>query len=455
MARFKSILFFDTRHRIIESIMLNKRFHSALRSTLLLAVGFLAAFACGAQQVDRIVAVVEDSVVLESELNRQVASVKGRLATSNTPLPGDDIIRRQVLERLIIDKLQRQLAERSNIRIDDQTLHNSMVEIAQRNNLRLEEFRQALQAEGIRYENFVEEMRNELIIRRLRDQFITSQVKVSDREVEHYLETQDQPEGGRNVQYQVGHILIATPDGASPSQIQDAREKAERIIAELKKESDFSQMAIRHSSGAQALTGGDLGWRTLGQIPSLLADKVVHMQEGAIEGPIHSPSGFHIIKLLGLKGSGGKHIVTETQVRHILLKTSELFNDEDARNRLLDYKKRIEEGADFAALARAHSDDKGSGLKGGDLGWVTPGTLVPAFEAAMNALTIDQLSEPVQTQFGWHLIQVLGRRERDDTSEHKKAQAREAIRQRKIEEETELWLRRLRSEAYVEIRLGG
>ena len=434
--------------------MLNKQYRSAFRRTLLLAFGFLAAFSCAAQQVDRIVAVVEDGVILESELNRQVASVKTRLAASNTPLPGDDIIRRQVLERLIIDKLQRQLADRSNIRIDDQTLHNSMVEIAQRNNLSLEEFRQALQTEGIRYEDFVEEMRNELIIRRLRDQFITSQVKVSDGEVEHYLETQDQPGSDRNVQYQVGHILIATPDGASPDQIQAAREKAERIIAELEEGADFSQTAIRYSNGAQALAGGDLGWRTLGQIPTLLADKVIHMQEGKIAGPIHSPSGFHIIKLLGRKGGGGKHIVTETHVRHILLKTSELFNDEDARNRLLDYKKRIEEGADFAALARAHSDDKGSGLKGGDLGWVTPGTLVPAFEAAMNALAIDQLSEPVQTQFGWHLIQVLGRRERDDTSEYKKAQARAAIRQRKIEEETELWLRRLRSEAYVEIRLG-
>ena len=434
--------------------MLSKQFRSALRRTLLLAIGFLAVFSCGAQQVDRIVAVVEDGVILESELNRQVASVKARLAASNTPLPDDNIIRRQVLERLIIDKLQRQLADRSNIRIDDQTLHNSMVEIAQRNNLSLEEFRQALQAQGIRYEDFVEEMRNELIIRRLRDQFITSQVKVSDREVEHYLETQDQPGSGQNVQYQVGHILIATPDGASPSQIQAAREKAEHIIAELKQGGDFSHLAIRYSNGAQALAGGDLGWRTLGQVPSLLAEKVVHMQEGEIAGPLHSPSGFHIIKLLGRKGGGGKHIVTETHVRHILLKTSELFNDEDARNRLLDYKKRIEQGADFAALARAHSDDKSSGLKGGDLGWVTPGTLVPAFEAAMNALPIDQLSKPVQTQFGWHLIQVLGRRDRDDTSEHKKALAREAIRQRKIEEETELWLRRLRSEAYVEIRLG-
>lgn len=433
--------------------MLNKQFRSALRRTYLLAFGFLTAFSCGAQQVDRIVAVVEDGIILESELNRQAASVKARLAASNTPLPGDDIIRRQVLERLIIDKLQRQLADRSNIRIDDQTLHNSMVEIAQRNNLSLDEFRQALQAEGIRYEDFVEEMRNELIIRRLRDQFVTSQVKVSDREVEHYLETQDQPEGGRNVQYHVGHILIATPDGASSSQIQDARERAEGIIAELEEGGDFSQLAIRYSNGAQALAGGDLGWRTLGQIPSLLAEKVIHMQEGGIAGPIHSPSGFHIIKLLVRKG-GGKHITTETHVRHILLKTSELFNDEDAQNRLLNYKKRIGEGADFAALARAHSDDKGSGLKGGDLGWVTPGTLVPAFEAAMNALAIDQLSGPTQTQFGWHLIQALGRRERDDTSEHKKAQAREAIRQRKIEEETELWLRRLRSEAYVEVRLG-
>lgn len=404
------------------------------------------------QPLDRIVAVVEDGVILASELNQKVDAIIKQLASQNTPLPPERVIRRQVLERMIIDMLQLQLANKSGIQVDDETLRQSIVQLAQQNNMSLEEFRLALRDEGISYANFIEDMRKEIIINRLRVNQINSQIKISDREIEHYLETQGKLSQEQNTEYRLGHILIATPEAASPTQVQKARQKAERIVTEIHNGLDFKQVALSVSDGAQALQGGDLGWRKLGQLPTLFVDLVAQMQEGEVQGPIRSPSGFHIIKLLSVKGAG-KHLITQTHARHILIKTDELVNDEDARKRLLDLKQRIEKGEDFAALARAYSDDKASAVKGGDLGWVSPGALVPPFEQTMNRLAVNEISDPLQTQFGWHIIQVLGRQERDNTLEYQKQQAQEEIAKRRIEEETELWLRRLRDEAYVEIRL--
>ncbi len=402
--------------------------------------------------VDRIVAIVEDGVILESELQQRVNAIKKKLAESNTALPPEGVLARQVLERMIIDKLQLQMAERAGIRVDDETLRMAVQQIAERNHLGVEEFRKALLEEGIAYTGFVEEIRNEILLGRLRSSQINNQIKVTDHEVEHYLETHGKAGSEHGSEYLIGHILIATPQTASPSQIQAAREKAERLVEELNHGRDFKQTALSVSDDAQALSGGELGWRKLGQVPTLFADKVTAMKEGAIEGPIRSPSGFHIIKLLGVKGED-KHVVVKTHARHILVKPNEVVSDEDARQKLLALKERIENGDDFAVLARAHSDDKGSAIKGGDLGWVEPGALVPAFEEAMNALAVNQMSEPVQTQFGWHLIQVLERQQQDNTDDYRKTQARDELFKRKVEEETELWLRRLRDEAYVEIRL--
>lgn len=410
-------------------------------------------FAAAAQSsLDRIVAVVDDGVILESELEQKVEAIKRNLQQSNTQLPPDSILARQVLERMIIDKLQAQLAEKAGMKVDEETLRMAVQQIAQRNHLSVEEFRRSLREEGIDYADFIEQVRNEIAISRLRSSQINSQIKVSDREIQHYLETQGKAGGSRDMEYLLGHILIATPQAASPAQVQSAREKAEKLIAEIKQGLDFKQAALSTSDSEQALSGGDLGWRKLSQIPTLFADFVDHMKEGAVEGPIRSPSGYHIIKLLGVKGSG-QHLVTKTHVRHILIKPSEVLSDEEAKQKLLVLKHRIENGENFADLARGNSDDKGSAIKDGDLGWVQPGALVPPFEDAMAGLAVNQLSEPVQTQFGWHLIQVLERQESDDTGEFQKNQAREEIFKRKVEEETELWLRRIRDEAYVEIRL--
>jgi peptidyl-prolyl cis-trans isomerase SurA len=272
---------------------------------------------------------------------------------------------------------------------------------------------------------------------------------VTDAEVNHFMETQGKI-ASLNSQYHLGHILIAVSQSASSTAIQKASQKAEQVVADLRGGKDFKQMAMSVSNDDNALKGGDLGWRSMGQIPTLFTDVVAAMNNGDVSDPIRSPSGFHIIKVLGVEGSG-QHIITKTKVRHILVKTNELVDDTEARKRLLALRERIIDGDDFAALSRAHSDDKGSAINGGSLDWVTPGALVPPFEEAMNKLEINQVSQPVQTQFGWHLIQVLGRENQDNSDQFKKDKIRDELRKRKIEEETELWLRRLRDEAFVEI----
>ncbi|MGZ8217893.1 peptidylprolyl isomerase [Methylomagnum sp.] len=402
--------------------------------------------------VDRIVAVVEDDVILASELQQKLAGLKRGLAQSNTQLPPDAILARQVLERLILDKIQSHLAEKSGVRIDDESLRLAAQQIAQRNNMSPEDLRASLRREGIEYADFIEQIRNEMAVQRLRAGQVNSQIKISDREVQHWLDTQGKSGVSGDSEFLLGHILVGTPQAASPAVVQKAKEKADRLVSDLKKGQDFKQASLASSDSDQALSGGELGWRKLSQIPTLFADAVPKMKQGDIEGPIRSPSGFHIIKLLGVKG-GGVAQITKTHVRHILIKPNEVLSDDEARKKLLALKNRIEAGDDFAVLARGHSDDKGSAIKGGDLGLVPPGALVAEFEDAMNHLAINELSDPVQTQYGWHLIQVLEKQESNDTDELLKKQARDEIFKRKVEEETELWMRRIRDEAYVEIRI--
>ncbi|MFI3188305.1 MAG: peptidylprolyl isomerase [Methylococcales bacterium] len=410
----------------------------------------MSSFLVHAETVDRIVAVVEDDVILESELQREESTIRARMAESKAQLPPETVLRKQVLEKMIIDKLQRQLAERAGVTVNDEMLNSSAADIAQRNNMSLEQFRSELEASGISYQSFLENMRNEIVINQLRAKEIGGRIKVSDNEVQHYLETQ-QNAGEEATQYHLGHILIAVKESASTSESQKAETKANNLVKKLRAGQDFSQTAISDSDDDNALKGGDLGWRGINDIPTQLVEGVKQMRKGEVSNPIRSSGGFHIIKMLDLKSDVDNHIVSSTKVRHILIKTNELIDDAEAKKRILALKARIADGDDFATLARAHSDDRGSALKGGELGWVEPGSLVKPFEDAMSQLSINQISEPVQSQFGWHLIQVLDRKDKDNASEHKKNLVREAIRKRKIEEETELWLRRLRDEAFVEI----
>jgi peptidyl-prolyl cis-trans isomerase SurA len=372
-----------------------------------------------------------------------------RIQASKTTMPPDYVLKKQVLEKMIVEKLQRQLAEKAGINLSEEMLNNSATDIAQRNNMTLEQFKQELQKQGMSYQSFQDNMRNEIVINQLRGREIGDRIKVTDREIEHFIETEDK--GGEGMgQYHLGQILIAVKEGASSAVIQKAKNKADQLVKELRSGQDFTKTAMSVSEDDNALKGGDLGWRSKADVPTLFVDVVAKMAQGDVSNPIRSPSGFHVVKMLETKGVGS-HMITKSKVRHILIKTNELIDDAEAQKRLLVLKQRIADGDDFAALARAHSDDKGSALKGGSLDWVGPDDLVKPFHEAMEKLAINEISEPVQTQFGWHLIQVLERENKDDTSDFKKNQIRDVIRKRKIEEETELWLRRLRDESSVEI----
>ena len=427
-------------------------YNATMKNTLmplLLGTLLFSYFPAQAEVLGKIAAVVEEDIILEQELDKEVATISQRIRAGNTPAPPEAVLRKQVLEKMIMDKLQRQLAEKAGINVSEDQIANSAADIAQRNNMSLEQFRAELEKQGMPYKTFLDNMRNEIVINQLRSREIGGRIKVTDREVEHFIETQGKS-GAENVQYHLGHILIALKEGASASEIQKAEAKADHLVKALRAGQSFTQVAMSESEDDNALKGGDLGWRTINDVPTLFAHKVSQMQADEVSDPIRSPSGFHILKMLEIKGLDN-HVTTQTKVRHILIKTNELIDDNEAKNRLLALRDRIADGDDFAKLARANSDDKGSAIKGGSLDWVNPGDLVKPFEETMNKLAINELSEPIQSQFGWHLIQVLDRKAKDDSEEHKKNLIRDAIRKRKIEEETELWMRRLRDEGFVEI----
>lgn len=434
------------------------------RHFLAFAVGIACALAlshsmivvrpAAAEDLDQIVALVNDDVVMRSELDRQIRRVTSQLQQQGTKVPAPEALEKQVLERLIVGKLQLQLADATGIKVDDETLNQAITNIAKQNGVSLTQFRDILEKDGYEFSVFREDIRDEIKMTRLRQREIDNTVTVTDREVDNYLATQKQ-QGGIESEYHVAHILVATPEGASADQIEETRTRAQSILETLRGGADFEQTAIARSDGQQALQGGDLGWRKASQLPTIFADVVGRMKEGDISELIRSPSGFHIVKLVGERSSGKQQVIQQTHVQHILIKPNELTSAEDARTRLQQLKLRIEGGADFAELARSNSDDRASSGNGGDLGWVGPGDLVPEFEAVMNALQPGQVSAPFTSQFGLHIVRVLDRRTVDGTNEVRRAQAREAIRERKIDEERETWLRRLRDEAYVEYRLPG
>ncbi len=411
-------------------------------------------------KIDSIVAIVNDTVITHSELEDQTRTIRQQLRQQNTPAPDSAVLQKQVLERLITSRLQLQLAASTGIRVDDDTLNRAINRIAEQNKLSLTEFRSMLEKDGFSFDKFREDIRGEITITRLRQRQVDSRITVTDQEVAQFLAVQAR-QGKSDDEYRVGHILIALPEAASPEKIQAARQKAEKILEKLQAKvgastggADFKETAIAMSDGQQALEGGDLGWRSAGQLPSLFAAQVPAMKVGDLSGIIRSSGGFHIIKLLDYRG-GKRHTSTQTLARHILIRTTELITDDDASIRLEQLAQRIKKGEDFAELARTYSDDKVSAAKGGSLDWVSPGDMVPVFEQAMNELQLTQISAPFRSEFGWHIVQAQERREHDDTEEYTRAQAQEALRSRKIEEESQNWLRRLRDEAYVEYRLDG
>lgn len=405
----------------------------------------------GALLLDRILAVVNDDVITQVELNRELELVQKQIRARKMSLPPMDVLRTQVLERIIYRNLQLQLAGNSRIQVDDEAVNRTILRFAAENNLSLSEYRDALQQEGFDFAEYREGMRTEMIIGRLRQRHIINQVVVSNQEVDDFLATQA-VQGNAGDEFHLAHILVAVRESASPEDIEQQRQKAQALVNRLRVGADFSQVAMSASDGQQALEGGDLGWRTLGQVPSLFVAVVTGLAEGGISDLIRSPSGFHIVKLVEKRSKLQKNIVTQTKVRHILVRPSELVSSSMAQTRLSQLRQRIQQGDDFAELARANSDDSTSAVNGGDLGWVTPGNMAPEFEQVMARTQPGETSEVFASPFGWHILQVQDRREYDNTEQARIEQAREALRMRKVEEQTEVWLQRLRDEAFVELK---
>lgn len=401
--------------------------------------------------VDHIVVVVNDDVITKYEVNSYLEKIRQQLKKQGTPLPAAKELEKQVLERMIMDMLQLQFARETGLRIDDVQLDKALARIAQQNNFAsLAEFRSKLARDGVDFKKFREEIRNEMTFSRLREREVDSKLVVSDSEIENYLLMQEK-QSGKGEEMELAHVLVQIPEQASADKIQASRQRADEAWAQLRGGAQFAQVAAGFSDAKDGLQGGSLGWRSMDRLPTMFQEALKNMRPGEISAVLRSPNAFHILKLLDKRSKDAPVMITQTHARHILIKTSEITPESEAKSRLLEIRRRIEGGAKFADQAKQYSED-GSASQGGDLGWVSPGAFVPEFEKAMNALKPGQLSNPVQTEFGWHLIQVIERRNADVSVEQKKQQASMAIRAFKSDEAYQEWLRQLRDRAYVEYR---
>jgi len=402
--------------------------------------------------VDRIVAVVNDEVITQQELNARVDFAFRQLREQGTPPPPRNVIERQLIERLINDRVQLQHARDIGLRLDPTELDRALERIASENKLSPAQLRATLEKDGIPFEKFRTDIRNEITMSRLREREVAQKIVITESEVDTFLQAQ-LAQAGREDEFNLSHILVAVPENASPEQLQSRRARAEQALAQLKGGADFRQVAAAFSDAPEALQGGLIGWRESKRLPSLFLDALRPMKAGTITDELlRSPNGFHILRLNERRGGQAPIIVQQTRARHILIKTNELVAENEARNRLLALKERLDNKADFAELARARSEDS-SAARGGDLGWLNPGDTVPEFEQAMNALKIGEISAPVRSPFGWHLIEVLERRSQDMTRDGQRLNARQALRERKTDEAYQEWVRQLRDRAYVEQRL--
>ncbi len=403
--------------------------------------------------LDRIVAIVNDDVIVASELANRLRLVRSQLRSAGTRLPPDAALQKQVLDRLIVDRLQLQVAELTGVRVDGESLNRSLQEMARKNGYSLRDFRDILQRDGYEFSRFREDIRQQMLLARVRQQQVAGRIRISEREIDNFL-TNQVSRGNQNAEYHLSHILIAIPEGASPEQIQASRNKGLEVLKKLDDDADFSQLAVQLSDGQQALKGGDLGWRKRGQLPTVFLEHVPKLPVGTHSQLIRSASGFHIVKLQATRGGASeRHVIAQSRVRHILIRPNELTSEEDAKSRLLQLKQRLQEGADFATLARSGSDDRGSAIKGGGIGWVSTADVVPAFAEIMDTIPLKEISAPFKSSFGWHILQVMERRNHDNTKTVRRTQAVTQIRERKLDEELQSWIRRLRDEAHIEYRL--
>ncbi|WP_413459012.1 peptidylprolyl isomerase [Herbaspirillum huttiense] len=405
--------------------------------------------------VDSILVVVNNVVITRQEVAERLASVEKRMAAQNVQLPPRQQLVRQLVERMIVERAQAQMAKENGIVVDDAMLDRAMQRIAEQNKLSIPEFRTRLEAEGMNYASFREEIRREILSQRLREREVDNKVVVTESEIDNYLAAESNA-GGERQELDIAQILIRVPENASPEQLAARRERAEDVLRQLKTGADFAKTAAAFSDSSDALSGGDLGWRPADRLPQLFLDGVAKLQDGQVSGLLKSGNGFHILKLVGRRAAGNTQAaapaVQQTHVRHILIKVNQVVSAAEAKRKLTELKERLDHGsATFEELAKLYSNDL-SASKGGDLGWIYPGDTVPEFERAMDQLKPGEVSQPVESPFGYHLIQVVERKTDDASKERTRQAARQAIRDRKIEEATEDWMRQIRDRAYVEYR---
>ena len=408
-------------------------------------------FSICAEELDRIVAIVEQDVVMQSELNEQTERVKFQMQQQATRMPPNAVLQRQVMERLVLEKIQLQYAEQVKIEVGDDVLKLAIMDMAKQNNLNLEQFKEVLASENYQFDVFKEQIRQEIIISKLRKTEVDNKIRVRETEIDNYLRNESNT--AELQEYRISHILISVPSEADNKQIQKARKKTEEALGLIETGDDFGEVAISVSDGQQALEGGDLGWRKGSQVPGLFADSISALKVGENSGIITNASGFHIIQLTD-KRNLEEFMIPQYKTRHILISPNELLPMEQVANRISNLKKRFDlEGDDnFAQIARTNSDDRTSALQGGDLGWVSEGEMVPEFEEIMTAIDIGMVSPPFESEFGFHILQVTEKRNFDGTEAIRRDRGRRAIRQQKLDERRQYWLRRLRDEAYVEHR---
>ncbi|MCG8518342.1 MAG: peptidylprolyl isomerase [Pseudomonadales bacterium] len=417
---------------------------------LLLAMVLATVARADREPLDRVIAIVDDSVILQSELDARVQTVISRLSAQGTTLPPRSLLAQRVLDQLITDSIQLQRADRMGMRISDNELNETIRNIAQGNNLTLAQFEQQLTAEGLTYAQAREQIRQEMLVSRVQQRSVGNRIRVTDREVENYLAAEE-ARGGNVTEYELAHILVAVDNFNDQAAARQARDKAERLVKEIRNGRDFRSAAVAESDASNALDGGLMGWRPENQLPSLLADVVPGLALQEPSEVLQSGSGFHIVMVLDKRG--GAQLVEQAKVRHILVRASETLTEAQAEQKIRELYRELQQGADFAELAREYSDDPVSGSDGGNLGWVSRGQMVPAFEQAMLAADIGELKGPIRSQFGWHILQVEDRRQKDVSDELQENSARQAIYRRKFEVELQSWLREIRDEAFVEKKL--
>lgn len=419
----------------------------------LLLANLLLATSATAQvrPLDRIVAIVDNDVIMQSQLDQRLREVQQTIEKRGAEMPPRDVMQQQVLERLITENLQLQIGERSGIRISDEELNQAMGTIAQRNNMSLEQFRNALEADGLSLETAREQIRREMVISRVRQRRIADRVQVSNQEVANFLAS-DLGKLQLSEEYRLANILIPVPESSDSDTIQAAEKAAADTYQQLQQGADFARLAVSRSASENALEGGDMGWRKAAQLPPPFDTQVRELAVGEVTQPVRTPPGFIILKLLDKRG-GDTQVRDEVHVRHILIKPSQIRSEAESRRLIERLRDRIESGEDFAELARNFSEDPGSALNGGDLNWIDPSSLVPEFREVMANSANGELSQPFQSPFGWHILEVLGRRATDASEEYREQQALTLLRNRKYDEELQAWLRQIRDEAYVEVKL--